>query len=306
MGLRAETLRGPGLDGPWALRALLRILVLALAAALGVVPCEAGVRKVDDPDWAALWEELQEPVALGERARLVGQFEAWIGSGSRSRPFEVSLARAALGLDGGLEQPEEGWPALAPAAAWVAHRFAPTEEAREMYLLQSLQEGGPASSLGARLQAGFEAFVTAERTYRLDWGTALATDLHARAGAVWSAFCLEGILRRGGRLEGAARVLVTTGRQADRVPRAEVAGRRAIVSRGAGALEEAAGHLGAVIACGGADGPQMLGIQALLEGRSTVAARHFGALLADAPGPTASTPPWAQRGFGVALLPARD
>ena len=305
MGLIGVVLQRAVLEAaPWR-DALVRALTAGAALAIGALPC-AGAGVSDDPDWEVLWEALQAPLPVGERARLASEFEAWVGSGARIRPFEVSLARAALGLDPRLEEPSGGWPRLAASAAWVAHRLAPSEEGREEYLLQSLEEGGSGSSLGARLQAGFDAFVAAERAYRLEWATALATALHGRADAVWSAFCLEGILRRGGRLERAGAVLGAIGRQPERTPRAEVAGRRAIVARGAGDLGEAASHLGVVVACGGADGPQMLGIQALLEGRSRVAARHFGALLSGAVGAQVAPPPWAQRGFGVALLPARD
>jgi hypothetical protein len=260
------------------------------------------------PDWEALWRALQQPLPVGERARMVSEFGVDLGSGKRPRPFELSLARAGLGLDATLGVPRADWPSLSPAAAGVVVRLLPQGPDRAWALVDALAPGADADLLPQRLQEGFRAFVAAERAFEGPLATALAQALHRQARATWSAFCLEGILRRTGDLDGAAAALGELPRAAERQERADRAGRRAIVARGQGRLDLAWRHLGAVLATGGADGAQMLGLQALRRGARAEAAAHFGALLsADALGVASASPaPWAQRGFGVALLPQRD
>ncbi|MBL6720105.1 MAG: hypothetical protein ISQ08_01705 [Planctomycetes bacterium] len=262
----------------------------------------------DRPDWEELWRALQAPLPVAERARLVSGFGVDLGSGRRPRPFEVSLARAGLGLDAALEVPRSAWAPLTPLAAGVVVRLLPPGPDRAWALAAALGPGGEADLLPARLQEGYEAFVAAERAFDGPLATALARAMHRQARATWSAFCLEGILRRTGDLAGAEAVLSELERAANRQERADRAGRRAIVARGEGRLALACDHLGAVLAAGGADGAQMMGLQALRSGSRPEAAAHFAALLAGeslAAGSGAPAP-WAQRGFGVTLLPGRD
>ena len=267
------------------------------------------------PDWEGLWRVLQGPLPVAERARLVSEFGVDLGSGRRPRPFEVSLARAGLGLDAALEVPRSAWPPLSPLAAGVLVRLLPEGTDRAWALVDALAPGGDVERLPQRLQEGFDAFVAAERAFEGPLAVALARALHRQARATWSAFCLEGILRRTGDLDEAEAVLTQLVRAPARQERAERSGRQAIVARGAGRLEAARRHLGAVLAAGGADGAQMLGLEALRRGSPAEAAAHFGSLLAGVRAGETSTlpsagvpapPPWAQRGFGVALLPPRD
>lgn len=266
-------------------------------------------------DWEGLWRVLQGPLPVAERARIVSEFGVDLGSGRRPRPFEVSLARAGLGLDAALEVPRSAWPPLSPLAAGVLVRLLPEGTDRAWALVDALAPGGDVERLPQRLQEGFDAFVAAERAFEGPLAVALARALHRQARATWSAFCLEGILRRTGDLDEAEAVLTQLVRAPARQERAERSGRQAIVARGAGRLEAARRHLGAVLAAGGADGAQMLGLEALRRGSPAEAAAHFGSLLAGVRAGETSTlpsagvpapPPWAQRGFGVALLPPRD
>lgn len=162
-----------------------------------------------------------------------------------------------------------------------------------------------------RLQVGFQIFLGAEaRRAGVEW-LAIAEALFTADRALWSAFCLEGALRKGfGRYDDAERLLAEL--QAEhrgpegRAERLELIGRRALVAAGAGQAAQERALLGQALGLGSQDARQILGFAALRAGDLVAARAHFGALFERGTTTTADRdlPAWALRGFGVALLPA--
>lgn len=206
--------------------------------------------------------------------------------------------------------------------AWEAARQLPDGPERTAAIVASLAEDTwatlPVTARGERLEVAYRAFLGAEARFAGDEMLGLAEAMHARDRAIWSAFCLEGALRRGfGRYGDAEGVLEALQREyeaaGDPAQRGEavraLVERRALVAAGAGEREHEAALLGRALGAGSADARQILGFAALRAGDVRGALAHFEVLLAGAPSveqaptPARDLPPWALRGYGVALLP---
>lgn len=233
----------------------------------------------------------------------------------------MGLSLAVVVLAAGALAPEGAAPNRAAAQdAWVTARAMEDGPERTDALVVALSadafEGLSASERTARLELGFAAFLAALDRFAAGEALALAEAMHARAGETWSAFCLEGALRRGfGRYEEADAVLAALPAAARPAPgtdglaaHLEVLERRCIVAAGAGWRARERALLGRAYVAGGRDAQQILGRLELAAGRYDAAAKLFGGLLTDAReqplAPASELPAWALRGFGVALLGA--
>ncbi len=196
-------------------------------------------------------------------------------------------------------------------AALVAFQDpSPLDRAREL-VGRLVDEASEPALLQERLQETFVAFVAEHDAFHGEAALLLAEAMYAHGPGTWSAFCLEGILRRLGRYERAEEVLaghletVTVPEQ-----RAQILERRAILAAGAGWRERELDHLGRALALDGLDAQQMLGRLALFEGRKERARVLFRVLVERLRGAregagevTPESIPWALRGWGLALLP---
>ncbi|MDA1264336.1 MAG: hypothetical protein O2816_04570 [Planctomycetota bacterium] len=194
----------------------------------------------------------------------------------------------------------------AQGEAWRVAQDTTADPARRVTaLVAAIEEvAGDAAAAQPRLVLAFEEFQREHDRFEGARATALARAMHRAAGATWSAYCLEGILRRTGDYRGAQEVLVAHLAGLDPGPeRTDVVQRSAIVAAGAGWLEQERAALGRALVHGGTDAHQMLGRLALAAGRTEEARRLFRVLLEQHAGDPAQTPPWALRGWGLALLP---
>jgi hypothetical protein len=202
-----------------------------------------------------------------------------------------------------------------PRDVWMQARTAPDGPVRTAALVASLSDAAVASlapgAVRERLEVAFQAFLGAEERHAADELLALAEALYARDPAPWSAFCLEGALRRGfGRYADAEAVLAEVAKrvEGDAPAVLAVTERRALVAAGSGESQRERALLGAAVARGSTDARQILGFAALRAGDRAAARAHFGLLVSALGGADASLaardlPPWALRGHGVALLP---
>lgn len=198
-------------------------------------------------------------------------------------------------------------PLWGPGEAWISAQSLPPGTRRARAFAAALQEvAGDPATLAPRLQAAYEAFREDQAAYRSDAGRILAEGMHDAAQAAWSAFNLASIHRLLGDYERADEVLADRYRMAtDRAERLDLLQGRAIVAGAAGWLERERDLLGMALARGGEDSYQILGRQALAAGRRRRALALFRVLLEHHFGPQrlADAPPWALRGWGLALLP---
>ncbi|MEM9802581.1 MAG: hypothetical protein AAGA20_19805 [Planctomycetota bacterium] len=176
------------------------------------------------------------------------------------------------------------------------------------------QPPADASDEQALLVEGFQSFLERlEDAFDGERATRLAELMHARADAVWSAFCLEGALRRSAdadptsvrsrqAYERADAVLTALEARADLGPAdgLAVVHRRAILAAGFDDTAAERRALGGALALGGIDGAQISGLAALRDGDGRSAARLFGSLLDGQHSPDVL--PWAVRGHGLGSL----
>jgi len=163
------------------------------------------------------------------------------------------------------------------------------------------------TTLQPRLQAAYEAFREDQRAFRPAAARILAEGMHDAANATWSAFNLAAICRRLGDYDRADEVLLGRFLAAtDPAERLDLLQGRAIVAGAAGRLGLERELLGRALARGGEDAYQILGRQALAAGHRDRALTLFRVLLEHhfEPDRLADAPPWALRGWGLALLPA--
>jgi hypothetical protein len=169
------------------------------------------------------------------------------------------------------------------------------------------------AALGALQQEGFRLFMDRMAAKDGPSSVGLARAMHARAGATWSAFCLEGALRRSAPADASGPSAQEAYAEADRVlsallrqeglspvDRLAVVQRRAILAAGFGDASGELSSLGRALGMGGIDGAQILGLRALAAGDHEEAARLFGLLLDR--GDLPQDRPWALRGHGLAAL----
>lgn len=181
-------------------------------------------------------------------------------------------------------------------------------EALETATLDGAQEA-------ALLRDGFTQFLARMDAKDGPAAVGLAKAMHSRAGATWSAFCLEGALRRSAPSDpGGASALdayttadgvltaLLRGESLSEVDRLAVVQRRAILAAGFADFAGERASLGRALAMGGVDGAQILGLKALVAGRAPEAVRLFGLLLDRGEAPEAC--PWGLRGHALASLAA--
>lgn len=145
------------------------------------------------------------------------------------------------------------------------------------------------------LYAGAPARDVAEAQYRA-------------APATWSILCLEGVARRTGDLDRSAEVLewALAGDSAS-ASKLELSERRSIVAAGAGDKATLLDWLGRALVMRGTDGLQMRARLALSIGSSERSRVLFRILVDRSRGSLPyldGPPPWALRGWGLALLPS--
>lgn len=199
-------------------------------------------------------------------------------------------------------------PQWGPGDAWAEAQSLPPGTARARAFAAAMAEvAGDPATLQPRLQAAYDAFRQDERAYRADAALILAEAMHSADNRAWSAFSLSNICRRLGDYDRADRVLAARYEIAtDPVERLNLLQGRAIVAGAAGWLGRERDLLGMALARGGEDAYQILGRQALAAGNTGLALTLFRVLLEHHSGPErlADAPPWALRGWGLALLPA--
>lgn len=170
-----------------------------------------------------------------------------------------------------------------------------------------------AEALPPLLQEAFDLFLARMEAKDGPGAVGLARAMYGRAPAPWSAFCLEGSLRRSSpadaRSEGALLAYAEADAALTSLLRSEGLGsedrlavtqRRAILAAGFADRSGERASLGRALSQGGIDGAQILGLNALQAGDPLGAARLFG-LLMDRGEPAADCP-WALRGHGLAAL----
>lgn len=227
----------------------------------------------------------------------------------------LALAAWPLAAPSVAAQVDTGRADAVPVDAWAIARSAPDGPERTEALLHALAPETFAAlapqARRERLEVAYHAFLSAEERRSGDEMLQLAQAMYGRDAALWSAFCLEGALRRGfGRYAEADALLADLGASLpDPQGRRAVLERRALVAAGAGEAQRERALLGAALAQGSDDARQVLGFAALRAGDRAAARAHFGALLEplghDAGVAARDLPPWALRGHAVALLPRR-
>ena len=163
------------------------------------------------------------------------------------------------------------------------------------------------------LVEGFAAFIASMDAFDGPRAIRLARGMHAHAGAIWSAFCVEGALRRAAPADvehglslrsfdeaDSALVELLAGQALTASDELALTHRRAILAAGFARHGAERAALGRALSAGGIDGAQISGLAALTRGDDAAAARLFGSLL-DA-GHSPDVLPWPLRGHGIATL----
>lgn len=159
----------------------------------------------------------------------------------------------------------------------------------------------------------FAAFIASMDAFDGPRAIRLARGMHAHAGAIWSAFCVEGALRRAAPEDVAHGLSIRAFDEADSVlvellegqalsatDALAVTQRRAILAAGFTRHGAERAALGRALSMGGIDGAQISGLAALAGGDHASAARLFGSLLDVGHSPDEL--PWPLRGHGIATL----
>ena len=170
-----------------------------------------------------------------------------------------------------------------------------------------------AEALAPLLQEAFDLFLARMEARDGPGAVGLARAMYGRAPAPWSAFCLEGALRRSSPADATAEGALLAYAEADAsltsllrseglasADRLAVTQRRAILAAGFADRSGERAALGRALSRGGIDGAQIRGLNALQACQHLEAARLFG-LLMDRGDPAADRP-WALRGHGLASL----
>jgi len=188
------------------------------------------------------------------------------------------------------------------------------DSTRAQELIQALEASGTDdATVAPLLQEAFDLFLMKMERKDGPGAVGLARAMHARAPAPWSAFCLEGALRRSApadpkgegalgafaEADGALTALLRSS-ELGVAERLAVTQRRAILAAGFADPAGERASLGRALAQGGIDGAQILGLHALQAGEHLESARLFGLLLDR--GEQAAVIPWALRGHGLAAL----
>jgi hypothetical protein len=170
--------------------------------------------------------------------------------------------------------------------------------------LRSLRS--PAASQDREVfQLAFGLFREEVDAYRLDSALRLALAIHESAGETWSAMSLSLLQTRLGLAQAARSTLsnqiALTTPGPDRTDLQELLG---LAHLGAGRRGPALVSLGRAWLADSVNAGQALGALALSEGRVPSARRILGSLLSPPSASSSSPPPWALRGWGLAMVGA--
>jgi hypothetical protein len=216
---------------------------------------------------------------------------------------------SALALTVGIAFGAPG-PALSAQDAWPLLRVMEPGPARAEALCLALEKGplglDPGHWLGL-LELSHQAFLEELKRFAGAPARRVAEAMHRASPAIWSSLCVEGVARRMGDLERSTEVLESAlARTGNADSLLELRERLAIVCAGWGRNAQQLDWLGRALVLGGDDGLQMRGRLALSEQQSSRARALFRVLVDRSRGPLPSLkepPPWALRGWGLALLP---
>lgn len=151
------------------------------------------------------------------------------------------------------------------------------------------ERSGEFADRGQLLRAGFDVFIASMDSFQGDSAVEVARELFAEDPAIWSAFCLEGSLRRSAAADAGHESLafreamgilesLRESNAAEPGVRLDLTNRIAILAGGFGARAEERAALGRSLASRGVDGAQIAGLWALAQDPAQ-AARLFGSLL---------------------------
>ncbi|MEW6072289.1 MAG: hypothetical protein AB1726_06775 [Planctomycetota bacterium] len=260
-------------------------------------------------DWEAVWDDLvrlDSLAAESEEAQALVARLARAAEEGEDAPRTELLRRQLSRRRGEASTSLPAFTAAVPwpfagRETWLAAEVLPPGPERVRTVLWALDEL-PAATDRRYLTTAWSAAVDEARALRLAKGALpIQERLHAEFAAPWSALDLALTLTWLDRAGEADRVLaaaIEREREGGR-PGAELWSQRGILALGAGNERRARDYLGRALARGSADAAIVLGRLDLDHGRNRSARVAFRALSWDAlPGD------WAQRGWGLSLLPA--
>ncbi len=294
-------------------------------------------------DWEGIWRECaalldaREDRAEGDAAtipdgdpRVAHLWElATTSDGELTESPEDALLLTFLGQQAGRaaelpqwpdEEQHDRWP-WSPRASWIAAFALPPGARRDRALLVALEtlgEGGAGGSPGGtpageqqgdrpslsgwRLDLAWRVWLDAARDLRFDAALAMGRRIHADQQALWSAQSLAKTATGAGAYDEAQETLLAAleslaGSQEER---ATLQNQLATLLLGRGSERRARAWYGSAMLSGSADAVASVARLELAAGRIAAARAGFRrALLLPEPGP------WARRGWGLSLLPAR-
>ena len=226
------------------------------------------------------------------------------------RPWSALALSICLGLGAGRPVSAGVVPRGATEDPWPLLRGMQPGSARAEFVCLALQEGPQGLEPGhwsRLLELSYAIFLEELGLYAGGPARDVAEAQYRAAPAIWSAICLEGVARRTGDLDRSAQVLESVLATASAPPtRVELRERRSIVAAGAGDRATQLDWLGRALVLRGADGLQMRARLALALGARERSRVLFRVLVDRSRGPSPALgqpPPWALRGWGLALLP---
>jgi hypothetical protein len=256
--------------------------------------------------WNAVWDELARLKSLPETAPEYGALGARLARHAEGESPRAGLLAAQLAALRGGSAPRPATTGWEPTERehWLLVEVLPKAE-RGTHALAALQRSaGPATPLEREaLLVAWNAGVDSARAQRFDLALAIQSELHRRYRQVWSTIDLGVTLRLSGDYAGADRVFADQIELEGGAGRStgELWNRRGINALGSGDGARGRDHLGRALAMGSDDAGVVLARLDLAAGRVASARAGFRALtLTDDPGP------WALRGWGLSLLPARE
>ena len=260
-----------------------------------------------DEDRSAHLESLRERLAAAEagpRAELLRTLLARYDGRAVDPPTAL-----ALGLTADSTGPPRFGPddPLSPPELWLAGEALANSPARARVVAAALDAAPPhadEATYGARLRLAWEVGVDEARAGRhADGAHPIQRRLHDLYPAPWSAMDLaltEALLGRSQRADTVLAAEIERARDAEAPVDPELWNRRGLVALGVGHERRGRDYLGRALRLGSTNAAVVLARLDLVQGDLIGARRGFRALSWSAdPGA------WAQRGYGLALLPAR-
>lgn len=204
------------------------------------------------------------------------------------------------------EEREDQWP-WSPRASWIAVEVLPLGARRERALLAALEtlgapQPGAPQLAGWRLTLAWDTWLAAAEALRFENALPIAQRVHADQAAPWSVFSFALTATRAGAYDEAERaLLVQLGvPDLDRKTRGALENQLGTLALGRGRERQARSWYGLAMLSGSVDAVASVARLDLAAGQSEAARAGFRrALTQPEPGP------WARRGWGLSLLPAR-